>query len=258
MTAKYPFRRKIMLLLAIVLFTAAGCNMPGIAPKAVDLFPTPSEIPFEALILALTGTPPATIPPGGMVAPTESPSGRQFIQAGPQETEAALPTGPSSTPPPTITAAAVQCRVPAVTAGQGQALVHVYFHCDEELTSVPRLVPQGSTDELAHAALQALLAGPTAAEQEAGYTSWFSSQTSSAIRSLILNPNGQVIVDLTDISAVIPNASTSAGSKMLIDQVSATLFQFPEYQSLLLTFEGDCDRFWNWLQMSCSLVDRTP
>lgn len=229
--------------------------MPGLVPQAIELFPTPSPIPFESLLLELTHTPPTTITPGGVPGAVETPTGSQLAQ-----TQSVPVLGASSTPPPTITVSGSQgrCSSPAVTAGQGQAVVFVYFHCDGRLTSAPRLVPQGQTDALASAAIQALLAGPTSAEGAAGYTSWFSSQTAGTLRSLTTGPAGQVTVDLVDFSSVIPNASSSAGSQILVDQLSATLFQFSEYQSILMMFEGDCSRFWNWLQSSCSLVSRSP
>jgi hypothetical protein len=249
MSAALSSSRKKILLLAAVFLTAVGCNMPGLVPQAEELFPTPSPIPFEALLIDLTHTPPATISPGSVAGGTQL-----------AETQPVPVIGASSTPPPTITVSGSQgrCLSPAVTAGQGQAVVFVYFHCDDQLVSAPRLVPQGQTDALAYAAMQALLAGPTRAEGTAGYTSWFSAQTAGTLRSLTSGPTGQVTVDLADFSSVIPNASSSAGSQILVDQISATLFQFSEYQSILFMFEGDCGRFWNWLQSSCSLVSRSP
>jgi hypothetical protein len=250
MSATHPFRR-IIALLSIALLIAIGCNMPGIVPQAVDLFPTETEIPYEVLLQALT-------PDIGLAQP-EAQSGRQFVQPASTEHLPVPQTGPSPTPPPTVTAAAGQahCRVPAVTAAPEQAVVFVYFHCDDQLTSAPRLVPQGSREELAYTAMQALLAGPTRTEQAAGYTSWFSVQTAGTLRALN-SANGQVSVDMADFSAIIPNASSSAGSRMLVDQISATLFQFADYQSILLTFDGDCNRFWNWIQMDCSEILRSP
>jgi hypothetical protein len=250
MSATHHFRRYAVLL-SIALLIAIGCNMPGIVPQAVDLFPTETEIPYQALLQALT-------PDIGSTQP-EAQSGRKFVQPASTEPLLVPQTGLSPTPPPTVTAAAgqVRCRVPAVTAAPGQTIVFVYFHCDDQLTSAPRLVPQGNRDELAYTAMQALLVGPTAAEQAAGYTSWFSVQTAGSLRALN-SASGQVVVDMADFSAIIPNASSSAGSRMLVDQISATLFQFADYQSILLTFDGDCNRFWNWIQMDCSEILRSP
>jgi hypothetical protein len=241
MPDKLFFRRNTALLLAIALVVTFACNMPGIVPQSVELFPTETEIPFDTLVLQLT--------PG-----VEG----QFVQPDSTEAPQDLQSGPSPTPPSTVTAASgqVRCRVPALTAGPGQVIVFVYFHCDNQLTSVPRLVQQGQRDAMANAAMQALLSGPSASEQAAGYTSWFSPQTAGALRSVTLASNGQVAVDMADFSARIPNASSSAGSRMLLDQISATLFQFADYQSILLTFEGDCNRFWNWIQMDCSEISR--
>jgi spore germination protein GerM len=253
MNSLRPPRRHLAVLLAIALLVSAGCNMPGIAPSGDFLFPTATEVPYEELLLQLTGTAVLDTP-----TPTESPQGRQFIQAAQEETQPVTVTDATSTPPPTVTTGPERCRVPALSAGGDQVIVYVYFHCDEQLTSVPRLVPQGTTEALAAAALQALLSGPSVQERAAGFNSWFSSQTAGTLTSLTPGRDGMVTVNLVDFSRVIPNASSSAGSQMLVDQISATLFQFPDYGSLLITFGGDCNRFWNWLQSDCSLVQRAP
>jgi hypothetical protein len=254
MSLKSISRQKAVVLLSIAVLVAAGCNMPGIAPQAVQLFPTETIIPFEALTGELTMTLPVT----GAV--NETPAARQFVAATPGEVQQVPATGPSPTPPPTVTAPAGQprCMAPAVSAAPDEVVVFVYFYCNNQLTSVPRVVPQGDRDALAYAAMQALLAGPTAAERAAGYTSWFSAQTAGSLRSLTASPDGQVAVDMKDFSAVIPNASSSTGSQLLVSQISATIFQFPDYQSILLSFEGDCSRFWNWLQSDCSQITRAP
>ena len=81
--------------------------------------------------------------------------------------------------------------------------VEVWFDRGEEVVAVMRRVP-ASGDTLT-AALQALLAGPTEAERQQGLTSWFSAETADALRSARVE-DGLAIVDLRDVSSIIPNA----------------------------------------------------
>jgi hypothetical protein len=56
------------------------------------------------------------------------------------------------------------------------------------------------------------------------------------------------VVDFHDLRTVIPNASTSAGSGMLLAQLDATVFQFDSVSSVVYRIEGDCEAFNEWLQ----------
>lgn len=46
--------------------------------------------------------------------------------------------------------------------------------------------------------------------------------------------------DFADFSTVIPNASTSAGSAMLVSELTTTLLQFAEVGAFNLGFDGSC------------------
>ncbi len=105
-------------------------------------------------------------------------------------------------------------------------------------------------------ALDALVAGPTAAEKAQGASSWFSSATAGAIRSVNLMSDGLLIVDLDDIRATIPGASTSCGSEGLLANLNTTVFQFPVVKRVRYEIKGDCDLFYNWLQRDCSVIER--
>lgn len=106
-------------------------------------------------------------------------------------------------------------------------------------------------------ALDALVRGPTAEERAAGAESWFSEETAGVVRSVDVDTTGHAIVDFDDLRRVIPNASSSAGSAMLLDELNATMFGFPGIRSVEYRMEGSCDLFWDWLQYGCQIVDRT-
>lgn len=106
--------------------------------------------------------------------------------------------------------------------------------------------------------LRALLAGPTPEEREEGIGSWFSEATAGALREVTLGSDGLLVVDFRDLRSLIPNASSSAGSEMLLRELNGTLFAISGVRSIEYRMEGSCDIFWNWLQYECRVVTRPP
>lgn len=150
------------------------------------------------------------------------------------------------------TAAPAACKVPAgEKAGAGEMAVSVFYTCDPDAEAVPapqavsRVVPASSG--VLRASLTALLAGPTAGEKAAGMTSFFSSATKGMLRDVTLT-SGHAVVDFGDLPSVIPNASTSAGSSLLLSELDATVFQFGTVTSAEYRLEGSCTAFNEWLQ----------
>jgi len=103
-------------------------------------------------------------------------------------------------------------------------------------------------------ALTLLLAGPSEGERQAGLTSWFSRETAGALRSISVTPEGHAVVDLADLRAVIPGASSSAGSTTLLHELSGTAFGVDGVRAVTVTMDGSCETFWNWLQRSCTVL----
>jgi hypothetical protein len=64
------------------------------------------------------------------------------------------------------------------------------------------------------------------------------------------------VVDLGDLRSVIPNASTSTGSTLLLEQLNATVFQFSTAERVDYRLEGSCDAFFEWLQRGCEVIER--
>lgn len=139
------------------------------------------------------------------------------------------PGGPSASPP----------VVPAT------ATVQAFFHKSEQLTAVSRTVSVSA--DKPSAVLSQLLAGPTAAERQAGYYSFFSAKTAHLLRS-VQTVNGVAHADFGDFRLIIPNASSSAGSKALLDELDATLKQFGGIKSTVYSFNGNVAAFYEWLQ----------
>jgi hypothetical protein len=149
---------------------------------------------------------------------------------------------------------AVVQRCDVAAPPPGVPTVQVVFSCDEVAVGIWRRLPEGTTDTLRYAVEQ-LLAGPTAPEREAGLSSFFSSETAGMLNEARVE-GGTAYIDFRDFSRVIPNASTSAGSAELLDQIAGTVFQFDAVREAALSFEGSCDAFWNWLQRGCERLPR--
>lgn len=97
------------------------------------------------------------------------------------------------------------------------------------------------------AAMRYLVAGPTAAERKRGYRGFFSATTARTVRRVVLK-NGVASIDFADFSTLIPNASSSCGSTVLLAQLDRTARQFPTVKRAIYSFEGSRRAFYEWLQ----------
>jgi hypothetical protein len=100
-----------------------------------------------------------------------------------------------------------------------------------------------------------LLAGPTEPERITGAGSMLGPSTAGMLRSVTVDVD-VLVVDLEDLSRVIPNASSSCGSQALLAQLNATAFQFENILEVTYTFNGSCDAFGEFVQMGCVEVNR--
>lgn len=117
-----------------------------------------------------------------------------------------------------------------------------------QVYAVHRSVPASS--DVLTATVKELLAGPTAAEKSAGYTSWFSSATAQALIGAKVAGTTSYL-NLTDIRTIIPNASTSCGSAALLAQLRTTAQQAGMTPSVRYAINGQPAPFWEWLQVGC-------
>lgn len=117
-----------------------------------------------------------------------------------------------------------------------------------QVYAVHRTVP--ASKDVLTATLRELLAGPTAAEAAKGYGSWFSPATAEALISAKVSGT-TAYVNLADIRATIPNASTSCGSASLLAQLRTTAQQAAMTPRVLFAINSQPTAFWEWLQLSC-------
>ena len=97
--------------------------------------------------------------------------------------------------------------------------------------------------------MRALLRGPSVDERRQGYGGWFSRRTAGFFRSATI-VRGVAAIDFRDFSRIIPNASSSCGSALLLAQLDRTALQFPTVRRAVYSFDGSARAFYEWLQRS--------
>lgn len=147
---------------------------------------------------------------------------------------ASASSAPEALPPPS---GHVDVKVFAPRGGPGLSCARVY--------SLRRPV---TAPAVLTGAMRALLAGPTAAERRRGYGGWFSSKTANKLRAVHVR-RGVGYVDFYDLRRVIPNASSSCGSTLLLAQLNKTATQFPSVRRAVYSINGDRRAFYQWLQL---------
>ncbi len=143
-------------------------------------------------------------------------------------------------------------QVTRVAGGSGVTrTVQVFFantslgaECDD-VFPVPRTVDAAAP---LRPALEALLAGPTPAEQAVGYGGWFSSATEGTLNDVSIQSR-IAYADFDDLHAIIPNASTSCGSAGLLSQLDSTATQFDTVDDARYSLLGSEVEFAEWLQL---------
>lgn len=154
-------------------------------------------------------------------------------------------------------AAALLVLVPAAATGEAggagaPASVKVFFPKGDAGQRCNRVLPVARAvrrPAVLRGALTALLRGPTAAERRAGYGGWFSATTAGMLRGVRL-AGGIAYVDFRDFRRIIPNASSSCGSALLLAQLDRTATQFPSVRRAVYSFGGSRRAFYEWLQRS--------
>jgi hypothetical protein len=136
------------------------------------------------------------------------------------------------------------------TPDENLAVVHVYAPRSGPGANCARVYPLKRTvrkPAVLTGAMRALLAGPTAAERARGYGGWFSGKTANKLHAVHIG-RGVAYVDFHDFRRVIPNASSSCGSALLLAELNTTATQFPSVRRAVYSFNGDRRGFYEWLQ----------
>jgi hypothetical protein len=161
--------------------------------------------------------------------------------------------------PPASSAALRQSGPSANEAAVAEALradtmarVRIYLPRGESETRCGRVRSVSRTvaaPAVLRGAMQTLLRGPTASERRQGYGGWFSSRTAGYLRGINL-VSGVARIDFRDFRRIIPGASSSCGSALLLAQLNRTATQFPTVRRAVYSFNGNVNKFYEWLQRS--------
>jgi hypothetical protein len=117
--------------------------------------------------------------------------------------------------------------------------VQVYLICDRTETLVPvQRVVSGA--DIPAAAIREIFKPTSAAENNAGYTTWVLEPTT--IRS-VRTQGAELLVDFSQQLEAVANLTTSNGARQFFSQLALTAFQFPEIQSVIATIETSESRF---------------
>ncbi|MPZ92660.1 MAG: DUF4232 domain-containing protein [Actinobacteria bacterium] len=104
-----------------------------------------------------------------------------------------------------------------------------------------------------HTALMELLKGPTPEERRQGCLSIFSQRSRDLLRGVTVVED-QAIVDLYDFGSTLPGVGTATASANFLDQLSLTVFEFPDIRSIRFEVEGSCDGFFRSLEQTCRII----
>jgi hypothetical protein len=105
------------------------------------------------------------------------------------------------------------------------------------------------------AALAQLVSGQSM-PADSGTHTWFSPATAEVLRSVSVDSTGHATVDFNDLRPSIQNASSSAGSTLLLSELNSTVFGVEGIRSVEYRMDGSCALFWEWLQYGCQVVTR--
>ncbi len=96
-------------------------------------------------------------------------------------------------------------------------------------------------------AIEALLAGPTGDEIEAGYVSALPDEAGWELASVTIT-DGTALVDFTEDSGPFNNMSTSCVNMALMAQLEMTATAFPTVDRAVFSVGGDVAMFYHWLE----------
>lgn len=140
-------------------------------------------------------------------------------------------------------------------ATSGPTVIKVYFTWSADPTNledcsqtkwVERTVSK--TDNLAQAALQQLILGPTAQEKKDGFKDfWINKKLSNYFKRVFIKDD-TAYIDWGDITKVAGNASTSCGQGSFYAPVYDTLKQFPEIKNIVQAIDGRVELFDDFMQ----------
>lgn len=134
-----------------------------------------------------------------------------------------------------------RCGLKAPGSASPPSSIRVFFGCNPQsgpvVPAVPaRVVPVAAGGKPERAAIEALLAGPTAQESRAGYVSNFGDASRGVEFEVEIRNDGLAVINFDQ---AIRDRARAFVSTLDARQVVATLGQFPGVQRVLILVEGE-------------------
>jgi spore germination protein GerM len=172
-------------------------------------------------------------------------------RASPQLSTTTTGAATSSAPTATTTPSCVPPNGGGAGRPELDVAVKVFLYCNESavpvvLHPVTRVVPNDG--EPLRAAITQLLLGVTPDEASAGMQSAFGAYTAGTLRRATIK-SGVATLDFTAGFERTNNFSTSHLSGLVLSQIEATVFQFPEITGIEYAIEGK--RWCGWESGDC-------
>lgn len=154
------------------------------------------------------------------------------------------------------TTANTSCTLPAPTPTVNGITLPIYFGCAHGRHPVYRELP-GMAEPQARltAVLQAVVAGPTAAEQAVGFESLFTEATAKIVKQVTLT-DSHAVINLAGSVRGMHNASASAAAHSLLHDLNDNVFQLFEVDQVTYQIDGSSEAFAAWLQLAQSSTTR--
>lgn len=137
------------------------------------------------------------------------------------------------------------CRQTQPRTNDSVTLLRIYFNCGNIIepsgaTFVYRTVP--ATAQRLTATLRELVQGPTEAEAELGFGSFFSEETAAAFRGVTIS-DGRAFIDFNEFDVPEAVTATDQGRQFFVIEIAANALQYDSVTSVEMSLEGSCEAF---------------
>lgn len=149
------------------------------------------------------------------------------------------------------------CRQTQPRTTESVTLLRIYFNCGNIIepsgsTFVYRTVPR--TAQRLGATLTEMVKGPTDAEAELGFGSFFSADTANAFRGVTIS-DGRAFIDFNRFEVPAAVTATDQGRQLFVINIAANALQYDSVTSVEIRLEGSCEAFSELIGTSgCTII----
>lgn len=152
------------------------------------------------------------------------------------------------------------CRQTQPRTTEAVTLLRIYYNCGNIIdpsgdTFVYRTVPR--TAQRLGATMSELVKGPSDAEKELGFGSFFSAATADAFRGVTIS-DGRAFVDFNRFEVPEAVTATDQGRQFFVINIAANALQYDSVTSVEIRLEGSCEAFSQLIGASgCTVITQS-